>query len=265
MTSMWHPAIAKVRSGLAVTPNLDDYDRARAAFTWDAARQELDGLPGGAGLNIGYEAVDRHVVHGRGERLAIRWLGKSGIVRDISYRALMDETARFANVLRRLGVGKGDRVFALLPRVPELYVACIGTLKNGSVFSPLFSAFGPEPIAARVALGEGRILVTTDTLYRRKVAPIRGTLRSLEHVLLLRSDGADLPTDTVDLGELLAGASPSFSVVATDPEDMALLHFTSGTTGRPKGAIHVHSAVIAHHATGKLALDFHPQDVFWCP
>ena len=209
--------------------------------------------------------MDRHVSAGRGDHLAIRWLGKNGATRDFTYRALMEETGRFANMLRGLGVGKGDRVFALLPRLPELYVACLGTLKNGSVFSPLFSAFGPEPIAARVTLGEGRVLVTTAALYAKKVAPIRDSLPTLEHVLLLPADAsAALPPRTRDLRELLATADPSFSIPPTSPEDAALLHFTSGTTGRPKGALHVHAAIVAHHATGRLALDFHPDDVFWC-
>jgi len=248
----------------AVAPNLADYERVRADFSWEAARRELDGLPGGRGLNIAHEAVDRHVDHGRGDRLALLWLGKDGDSRRLTYRALAAETNRFANVLRSLGVGKGDRVFALTPRIPELYVACLGTLKNASVFSPLFSAFGPEPIAARVGAGRGKVLVTTDVLYKRKVASIRSSLPALEHVLLVRTTASPLPEGTRDLRELLSAASERFEIPPTDPEDMALLHFTSGTTGKPKGAVHVHAAVVAHHATGKLALDLHPEDVFWC-
>jgi acetyl-CoA synthetase len=154
----------------------------------------------------------------------------------------------------------------LLPRIPELYIACLGTLKNGSVFSPLFSAFGPEPIAARIAIGEGKVLVTTEALYRKKVASVRASLPSLEHVLIVRSDErfAAALADTLDLGALMGRADPSSNIPPTDPEDMALLHFTSGTTGKPKGAIHVHGAVVAHHLTGKLALDFHDDDIFWC-
>jgi acetyl-CoA synthetase len=105
--------------------------------------------------------------------------------------------------------------------------------------------------------------VTTKSLYRRKVAPIRAELESLEHVLLI-DEAEDLPDGTVSLVDALATASGDFDIVATDPEDMALLHFTSGTTGRPKGAIHVHEAVVAHHITGKYALDLRPGDVFWC-
>ncbi len=253
-----------VKARPALEPNLGDYAAARASFSWEAARRDLDGLPGGRGLNIAHEAVDRHVAHGRGDRLALRWLGKDGAARDLTYRDLALETNRFANVLRVLGVGKGDRVFALMPRVPELYIACLGALKNTSVFAPLFSAFGPEPIAARVSLGAGKVLVTTDALDKKKVAPIRSSLPTLEHVLIVRTTAAPLPEGTRDLNEWLAGAARRFEIPPTDPEDMALLHFTSGTTGKPKGAVHVHQAVVAHHATGKLALDFHDGDVFWC-
>lgn len=245
--------------------NLVDYGASRERFTWDDARAQLDGLPGG-GLNIAHEAIDRHVAGGRGEHLAIRWLGIRGEVRDLAYRDLQVETGRFAAALRALGVGRGDRVFGLLPRVPELYVGCLGTLRNGSVFSPLFSAFGPEPIAARIGLGGGRVLVTTEALYRKKVAPVRASLPSLEHVLLVgpARGGGGAPAGTRDLGALMAEVEPMLGVEPTGPEDMALLRFTSGTTGKPKGAIHVHEAVVAHHATGRLALDLHPDDVFWC-
>jgi acetyl-CoA synthetase len=252
-----------VTKSRAKPSNLGDYASARARFSWADARRDLDGLPGG-GLNMAYEAVDRHVASGHGEHVALRWLGKGGERRDFSYRDLMEETGRFANVLTALGVGRGDRVFALLPRVPELYVACLGALKNGSVFSPLFSVFGPEPIAARIGLGEGRVLVTTEALYRKKVAQLRASLPSLEHVLLVGVTPGDLPPGTRDLAAAMRAASPEFQVVATGPQDLALLHFTSGTTGKPKGAIHVHEAIVAHHATGKLALDFQPGDVFWC-
>jgi acetyl-CoA synthetase len=184
-----------------------------------------------------------------------------GSVDTATYVQLRERTNQFANVLRRLDIGPGDRVFTLLGRVPELYVAALGTLKNGSVFAPLFSAFGPEPVRQRLARGDGRVLVTTAAMYRRKVAGIREDLPQLEHVIVVGGPG---PADTLDLDALLREASPELEIVATQPEDMALLHFTSGTTGTPKGAIHVHDAVVAHHATAASALDLHPDDVFWC-
>lgn len=265
-----YQTIRKPRGDWRVVPNLLDYEAARAGFSWEAARLELDGLPGGKGLNIAHEAVDRHAAGGRGDHLAIRWLGKRGGRRDLTYRQLSGLTNRFANVLRSLGVGKGERVFVLTGRIPELYVSVLGALKNRSVACPLFSAFGPEPIHQRLAMGQGRVLVTTEALYRRKVAGLRERLPHLEHVLLVDCDGGDggdvevgMP-GTRSFQQLMAGADDRFEIGATDPEDPALLHFTSGTTGKPKGAVHVHQAVVAHHATGGFALDLQPDDVFWC-
>ena len=263
---MARPAvIGKSPGDWRVEPHLVDYERARATFSWEAARRELDGLPGGRGLNIAHEAVDRHAAGPRRDHVALRFLGRRGDVRELSYATLRDESSRFANLLCALGVGKGERVFSLAGRIPELYAAALGALKNRSVFCPLFSAFGPDPIRQRLSLGEGRVLVTTGSLYRRKVAALRESLPSLEHVLVAEDEaGKPLPAGTHDLRRLLADSSSVFEIPPTDPEDMALLHFTSGTTGRPKGAVHVHEAVVAHHVTGRFALDLHPDDIFWC-
>ncbi|MGB8365077.1 MAG: acetate--CoA ligase [Rhizomicrobium sp.] len=244
-------------------PILQDYQRVFREFSWQAARAELDGLPGG-GLNIAYEAIDRHLAKGKGDKLALRWLGKDGGVKDFTYGDLAAASNRFANVLKRFGLGKGDTVFSLQGRVPELYIAAFGTLKNGSVFSPLFSAFGPEPVRTRVERGEGRAIVTTRRLYDRKIAPWRAQVPGLSHVFLIDADEGALPPGTFSLNAEMSAAPKEFDIVPTKPEDVALLHFTSGTTGRPKGAIHVHEAVVAHHMTGQYALDFHPHDVFWC-
>jgi len=256
-------AISKPSGGWTVAPNLLDYERDRAAFSWDEARRELDGLPAG-GLNIAHEAVDRHAAGPRANHLALRWLGRRGEVRDFTYAELSAASNRFANVLRELDVGPGDVVAAITGRIPELYVAVLGTLKNQSVLSPLFSAFGPEPIQHRLQLSGARVLVTTDLLYRRKIADLRSTLPALQYVLIAGEPGAALPPDTMALAPLLEKASDKFEIAATDPERLALLHFTSGTTGKPKGAMHVHQAVLGHSSTGRFALDLHPDDVFWC-
>jgi len=248
-----------------VAPNLADYAAVRSAFSWQAARGELDGLPGGAGLNIAHEAVDRHARGARATHLALRWLGKNGAVRDFTYRDLGEQTSRFANVLAGLGVKQGERVFVLAGRIPELYIAVLGALKQRCTVSPLFSQFGPEPIHTRMTLGAGSVLVTTTSLYQKKVAGLRERLPQLRHVLLVSDDGSPAnASGTLDLAALMQKASAEFTIGPTAPEDPALLHFTSGTTGKPKGAVHVHGAVVAHHATGKLALDFHADDIFWC-
>jgi acetyl-CoA synthetase len=188
----------KLRATAQLTPGV------RAGFSWAKIEEELlDGFPDGA-LNIAHEAVDRHVANGFGSDTALRWLCKSGDRLDLSYADLGAASSRFASVLSGHGLAPGARVFSLLGRQPEVFYAALGTLKAGRVFSPLFSAFGPEPIEARMSIGDARVLVTTTSYYRRK------------------------------------------------PEDMALLHFTSGTTGLPKGAIHVHEAVVVHRMTGRL-------------
>ncbi|MGZ8762642.1 MAG: acetate--CoA ligase [Acidimicrobiia bacterium] len=257
--------IVKPRGGWEVEPNLLDYGQTCDEFTWDDARGALDGLPGGLGLNIAHEAVDRHAGGRRHDQVALRCLGRHGEVRELTYGDLREATNRFANVLEELGVEAGERVFTLSGRVPELPVAVLGALKRGAVACPLFSAFGPEPIRQRLDRGGGRVLVTTEALYHRKVARIRDALPQLDHVLLVGAEGEPTTaSDTIDLRARLATASPFYEIPPTDPESMALLHFTSGTTGTPKGAVHVHQAVVAHHATGHFALDLHPDDVYWC-
>jgi acetyl-CoA synthetase len=150
-------------------------------FSW-TARASLAGFPDGT-INIGHEAVDRHALGPRANHLALRWLGRDGTVRDFTYRELSEASNRFANVLDELGVPPGDTVFVLAGRIPELYIAVLGALKRGCVVSPLFSAFGPEPIRTRMTIGEGRVLVTTTSLYRKKITPIRPDLPALKHVL----------------------------------------------------------------------------------
>lgn len=258
---MAHDIIAKTARERA-DANMPDYDAASAAFDWATFGGWLDHLPGRA-LNIAYEAVDRHVARGRGDHEALRWLGRSDARLSYSYAELKRETDRFARLLSELGHIKGARVFSLLGRVPELYIAALGTLKAGGVFCPLYSAFGPEPVRARMTIGEAALLVTTASDYVKKVLPWRAQLPGLCHVLLVDRPSAPI-ADVLDYQETCARVQAEFEMVSTLADDMALLHFTSGTTGRPKGAIHVHEAVVAHHATGRLVLDLHDEDVFWC-
>ena len=245
-----------------VTPNVVDYEAFRRGFRWDDARARLSGLPDGGGLNIAHEAVDRPAVGPSGARDAFRRVGRDGQVATTSYAELARATNRFANLLGALGVEPGERVVTLLGRVPELYTTALGTMKARSVYCPMFSAFGPEPIRQRLRKGSARVLVTTPALYRRKVHQLRESLPDLDHVLLVGSGEPLEGTSSFD--EQMAAVSEEFRIPPTDPEDLALLHFTSGTTGEPKGAMHVHEAVVAHHSSGTVALDLHPDDVFWC-
>ena len=256
----WNP-IRKTLNAGEPAPNLTDYAAARVTFSWAEARAELAGLPDG-GLNIAFEAIDRWVAAGQGDRVALRWLGKNGERRDFSYAELARLSNQFANGLERLGIRPGDRVCVLAGRIPELYVTALGTLKAGAVFCPLFSAFGPEPVRVRLASSRARVLVTTSLLYQRKVRPLRDVLPDLEFVLLVDGDGDE--SSLRAFHTLLNAASDCRPAPRTRPEDRALLHFTSGATGAPKGALHVHEAVVAHRWTGRLVLDLRPGDIYWC-
>ena len=221
-------------------------------------------------INICFEAIDRHLQTSRRNSVAIRYVDPSwplnpDSVKDLTYQQLAIQTYKFAHVLQKLGIQKGDVLFSLSPRIPELYTVALGTLRLGAVFSPLFSAFGPEPILARMKKGKGRVLFSYASYYRKKVAPILSLLPKLEQVLLIDDDGSlkDIK-GAHNFHELMAKAEATPILEHTGPDDIALLHFTSGTTGEPKGAVHVHQAVDYHKISGQLALDFKPNDIFWC-
>ena len=243
-------------------PLIGDYAERVRTFSWDQARGWLAPEPDGR-LNIAYQAVQRHVDAGRGEQVAVRFLDRTRPRAELTWAGLADAVAGFAAALTDLGVGPGDRVCTLLPRSPELFVAALGTLWNGSVYCPLFPAFGPGPVQQRLELGHVRLLVTDRESYERKVAGGRADLPDLTTVLVVDDDA---PHGTMSWRAALdrVAGRPRPPVAHTRPEDPALLHFTSGTTGRPKGAVHVHEAVVAHHATAMMVLDLHDDDVFWC-
>ena len=216
----------------------------------------------GGGCNIGYAAVDRHAYGPAADRTALRFISGTSttdelVVHEMSYGELATLVRQFTNVLRSLGVGKGERVFTIMGRVPELYVAVFGALRNGCVVSPLFSAFGPEPLATRINIGEASVLVTTAAIYDRKIAKIRDRLTSVRHIILLDQgvSRGDV-TGTLNYRHLMAGVDDDSAIEPTAASDPALLHFTSGTTGTPKGAIHVHGAVTMHYLTGLYAWTF---------
>jgi acetyl-CoA synthetase len=260
--------IHKTSDDYRVPPNLQDYERTRAEFHWSDVPDLCEGM--GGGCNTGYAAVDRHADGPAADRAALRFISDASttdelVAHELSYGELATLVRQFTNVLRSLGVGKGERVFTIMGRVPELYVTVFGALRNGCVVSPLFSAFGPEPLATRINIGEASVLVTTAAIYDRKIAKIRDQLTSVRHIILLDQgvSRGDV-SGTLNFRHLMASVDDESPIEHTDASDPALLHFTSGTTGTPKGAIHVHGAVTMHYLTGLYALDLHHDDIYWC-
>ncbi|HWC30178.1 MAG TPA: AMP-binding protein, partial [Dehalococcoidia bacterium] len=248
---------------LPVTPNLSNYEGQRSTFSWDELAKELDGLPGG-GLNIAYEALDRHVAKGNGDKPAILWEGKTGDQETYTFADMARLSNKWCDVLRGLGVQKGDRVFVFLDRIPELYAAVFGTLKAGCVIGPLFSAFGPDAVRDRMENSGAVLLLTSPDLWR-KIAEIRNELPALKHVVHVQHGTRIAASEGIlSYDDLMDSASDSAAIEKTGLEDRAIMHYTSGTTGKPKGAVHVHQAVWGHYATGKYVLDLHPDDIYWC-
>ena len=252
-------------SQMKVKPNLTDYDEFRKTFTWDSIHQELDWLPGGY-LNKAHECIDRHANGPNATKVAMLWEGKNGEEETYTFADMKRETGKFASVLRGLGVNRGDRVFLFMERIPELYIAVFGVLKAGAVAGPLFSAFGPEPVKDRLLDSGSKVLVTTPEL-RRRIAGILPDLPDLKHIVIVNKlDRDTTPPVEGDLcyEDLMANASSDFETDPTSMYDYSIMHYTSGTTGKPKGAVHRHMAVVQQYATGKWVLDLHPDDIYWC-
>ncbi len=246
-------------------PNLKDYNNLRDTFSWDQMEAQLSGLPGG-GLNLAYEAIDRHAIGDKSGKIAMYWEGNDGEEEAYTFAEMKSLSDKFANALLGLNISKSDRIFIFMERLPELYIAFFGSLKIGAVVGPLFSAFGPDPVKDRLLDSGAKILITTPAL-RKKIGNILPELPDLENVIIVNKNNRSsepLSDDDISYEKMMDSSSSDFEIIATVEEDYSIMHYTSGTTGKPKGAVHAHKAALQHMATGIWALDLHEDDIYWC-
>ncbi|MBI5880698.1 acetate--CoA ligase, partial [archaeon] len=255
-----HPKLIKKEvKKLRPAPHVLDYSKSYRNFSWSDAEKEIEFFIDGK-LNAAYNAVDRHLKTKIKDKVAIHWLGDSS-TRDITYTELARLSNKFANVLKSNNIVKGDRVFIFLPRIEELYVSFIGTLKAGAVASTLFAAFGPEALFDRLHDSGAKILVTSPDL-KPRVDQIRDKLPELKKVIV--TGDVALGKDELSFDKELSSASDVFDIVHMERKDHAYMLYTSGTTGRPKGVMHTHYDIVQQHITAKWILDIHADDVYWC-
>ncbi len=210
----------------------------------------------GGKINIVHNCLDRHIISGRGAKIAIIWEGDDGATRRVSYSELYRDVNRVASALKGLGIGKGDRIGIYMPMVPEIVVALYGCLKTGAVAVPVFSGFGPKALATRLDDAEAKVLFTSDVAKRKGTTielkksadEAQAMVKTLRHKIVFRRGGGDVPWDPdsdIWWDDLLARGGDECETEELDAEDHALIIYTSGTTGKPKGTVHTHAGCIA--------------------
>ncbi|MDV2684743.1 acetate--CoA ligase [Alkalihalophilus lindianensis] len=238
--------------------NLENYDEAVKSFDWSTVEKEFSWSETGQ-LNLAYEAIDRHAEGTKADHVALYY---SDANRDekYTYNDLKIQSNKAGNVLRDIGVEKGDRVFIFMPRSPELYFSILGTIKVGAIVGPLFEAFMEGAVRDRLEDSEARVLITTPALLER--VPV-DDLPNLEKVLVV-DESAKEEGPYLNFFTRLNAASEELDIEWVDREDGLILHYTSGSTGKPKGVLHVHNAMLQHYQTAKWVLDLKDDDVYWC-
>ncbi|MBI2616922.1 acetate--CoA ligase [Candidatus Gottesmanbacteria bacterium] len=241
-------------STFRTAPNLNNYEDTRKSFSWDdVADKEIAFFPDGK-LNAAYIAVDRHLNTDLASKVALYWEGDNGEKEIFTYRDIAHRSNQFGNLLKKKGVRRGDRVFIFLPRVPLLYISFLGTLKIGAIAGTLFSAFQEQALFDRLENSGAKILVTNKDLSTR-IEKIRGKLPNLSDVLVV---------DDPNFSAQLTSQENSLEIEHMEKDDYAFMLYTSGTTGKPKGVVHKHYAILSQHLTAKFVLDIHKDDIYWC-
>ncbi|MBD0379307.1 acetate--CoA ligase [Paenibacillus sedimenti] len=239
-------------------PNMKNYEQTRAEFDWKEIEQSFSWSETGK-INLAYEAIDRHADSSKKDKIAL-YYSDNQREEAITFAQMKAKSNQFGNVLRNLGVSKGERVFIFMPRTPELYYALLGTIKVGAVVGPLFEAFMETAVKDRLEDSAAVAIVTTPSLLSR--VPV-SELPHLKHVILVGQD-IELGEGQVDFFKQMEGASTDLDIEWVDREDGLIIHYTSGSTGKPKGVFHVHNAMLQHYFTGKIVLDLQEDDIYWC-
>jgi acetyl-CoA synthetase len=230
----------------------------------------------GGKLNASVNCLDRHVEAGNGDRVALYWEGEDAVRREVTYSELLDSTQRFANVLKGLGVGKGDVVGIYLPMLPETVAAMLACARTGAPHNVVFGGFSAESVKERMVFSDAKALVTADATMRRgKPTPMKeavdgiaGEIPTLEHIVVVNRGDTDPPmTEGRDLfwHEAVSEADAECEPEPMDSEDPLYILYTSGSTGKPKGIVHTTGGYLTQvTATHKLIFDLKEDDVFWC-
>jgi len=243
---------------MVTSHNLANYETARSGFSWGDIYSEANWETPDE-LNIGHEVADRHATN-RG-RVALYQVGTDGELTTMTFWELSERSSQFANVLDDLDVGQGDRVFSYMPRIPEHYVALVGTLKHGAVWGSVNERFGPDGISYRLDDCDAKVVVTT-TDNRDTVEDALEDAPAVEHVITVdRRSGA--PADDVVFNTAMDDANTEYEVADTGGEDDALLYYTSRTTGLAKGVLHKQRWIAGVAATQKYAVDLQDGDLYW--
>lgn len=242
--------------------NIGNYEERYKTFDWSQAKEHL-GFKEGDFLNIGYYCSDRICEQGKADKLALIWEGSDGTIKRYTFADIRVLSNTYAKFLKDLGVEKGDRVCIFMDRIPDLYISLLGILKLGAIAQPLFSAFGPESLITRLANAETKVVLTTRK-HVSKVRKIKADLPGLKHIVIVEGEPKKMGEGEMLFNLEAAEKVEEFTSFAADLETPSLLHYTSGTTGQPKGALHVHASIFAQAITTRWVLDLNDSDIYWC-